>query len=103
MNEFYARVYDVVALIPKGKVATYGQIAALLGNPKAARQVGYALRFTPADRDLPCHRVINAQGAMLWGSVFGSPSNQRDRLKKEGVIFKANGCVDMKQSLWMFD
>ena len=103
MNEFYAHVYTVVALIPKGKVATYGQIAALLGNPQAARRVGYAMYNAPEDLDLPCHRVINAKGSMLPGAVFGSNNAQREKLEQEGVIFKANGCVDMKKSRWMFD
>ena len=103
MNEYYIHLYRIVARIPKGKVATYVQIAAMLGNPQAARRVGYAMYHAPDDLDLPCHRVVNSRGEMLAGNAFGGPAAQRERLADEGVVFKANGRIDLKQSLWMFD
>ncbi len=102
-------VYEIVARIPQGRVATYGQIAAMLthpapgrpqGYPLAARRVGTALRHAPRERRLPCHRVVNVRGEMLRGDAFGGPDAQRDRLSAEGVIFRANGHIDMKASLW---
>ena len=68
-KDFFARVYDIVAQIPPGYVLTYGQIAAMAGNPRAARIVGYAMNGAPADRDLPCHRVVNRAGCMAPGYV----------------------------------
>lgn len=102
-NDFYARVYDIVALIPRGKVVTYGQIAALLGAPQAARRVGYAMYNAPAGSNLPCHRVINARGEMAPGTIFGSPAAQRKLLEQEGIIFKPDGCADLVKCRWMFD
>ncbi len=103
MDDYHARVYEIVARIPKGKVATYVQIAALLGNPQAARRVGHAMYHAPTSLDLPCHRVVNAKGEMLVNGTFGGPDNQRSRLRKEGVFFKPNGCVDFRMSLWKFE
>jgi methylated-DNA-protein-cysteine methyltransferase-like protein len=103
MTEHDAHVYAIVAKIPRGKVATYGQIAALLGNPLAARQVGYAMYHAPDDAHLPCHRVVNRKGEMAPDSIFGGKSVQRTLLESEGVVFKDNGCIDMKKSLWLFD
>ncbi|NLN46323.1 MAG: cysteine methyltransferase [Clostridiaceae bacterium] len=102
-------VYDIVERIPAGRVATYGQIAAMLthpgpgrprGFPLAARRVGTAMRHAPLDRHLPCHRVVNARGEMLRGDAFGGADAQRLRLIREGVVFRADGHVDLRASLW---
>ena len=103
MTEHDAHVYDIVAQIPRGKVATYGQIAALLDNPLAARQVGYAMFHAPDDVSLPCHRVVNRKGEMAPDGIFGGQGVQRVLLASEGVVFKENGCIDMKKCLWLFD
>ena len=100
MNEFYGRVYKLVAGIPEGKVSTYGQIAAMLGLPLSARMVGRAMYYAPDHLDLPCHRVVYKTGALLKGSTFGSEGLQRAVLEKEGIIFKDNGCIDMEKCLW---
>ena len=100
MNEFYSNVYKLVAEIPEGKIATYGQIAALLGSPLSARMVGRAMYNAPDDPDLPCHRVVYKTGALLTGCTFGSEGFQRAVLEKEGVVFKDNGCIDMEKCLW---
>ena len=94
------KVYKITAAIPSGKVATYGQLAAILGIPMAARAVGTALRNTPPGLDIPCHRVVNKSGAMATVGAFGSAENQRRLLEEEGIGFKSNGTIDMKRHLW---
>ena len=99
----YRRIYAQVKKIPRGKVATYGQIAALAGVPRHARQAGYALATTPANLKIPWHRVINAQGRISlrlrhWES--GSDDLQRILLEAEGVTFDAGGKVNLKRFLW---
>lgn len=94
-DEFFARVYRVVSEIPRGKVATYGQIAFLIGMPRCPRQVGQALHNAPGGRELPCHRVVAHSGRL----VPGWPE-QRGLLLREGVCFRENGTVDLRRSLW---
>jgi methylated-DNA-protein-cysteine methyltransferase-like protein len=96
---FRARVYGIVALIPAGRVATYGQIAAYLGNPLAARAVGEAMRNAPGYLALPCHRVVNRQGGLSPAYAFGGM--QRALLEREGVPFRDNGTIDLKKCLWI--
>jgi methylated-DNA-protein-cysteine methyltransferase related protein len=103
MKEFFSGVYKLVAQIPEGNVATYGQIAALLGNPLAARAVGDAMRRVPDYVDIPCHRVVNRKGEMSPAYVFGGSEKQREILEKEGVFFKEDGCIDMRKCLWRLD
>ena len=99
----YAAVYAVVNKIPRGKVATYGQIAMLAGLPRAARQVGFALRITPDDVKIPWQRVINAQGRVslrLHDWQTGGDDYQRILLAAEGVKFSAAGTIDLKKFRW---
>jgi methylated-DNA-protein-cysteine methyltransferase-like protein len=100
MNAFYIKIYDIVSKIPKGKVATYGQIAFLAGKPRAARVAGCAMHMAPMERKLPCHRVVNKQGSMSPEHVFGGEDIQRALLAQEGITFQTNGCIDMKKHLW---
>jgi methylated-DNA-protein-cysteine methyltransferase-like protein len=81
------RIYAVVRRIPRGRVATYGQVAALAGLPGQARQVGYAMAALEVDSGVPWHRVINARGAISLPSGDHSALIQRARLKAEGVVF----------------
>ena len=97
---FYDDVYECVKRIPKGKVATYGQIAIKCGNPKASRVVGYALHVNPLPGVIPCHRVVNRTGRMAPGFAFGGSEVQAEMLIKEGVEVKDN-FVDLKKYLWM--
>lgn len=99
MEGFFQRVYQIVAQIPAGKVATYGQIAALIGEPRSARIVGWALHSAPQELNLPCHRVVNKAGAMGPGYLFG-PGQQRLLLEAEGVTFTPNGHINMEKHLW---
>lgn len=100
-SDFFAKVYEIVAQIPRGCVLTYGIIAEMAGNPRAARIVGYAMNRAPAGRDLPCHRVVNRAGTMAPGLIFGGPDEQRRRLAVEGVTFLADGRIDMVKHLWI--
>ena len=84
---FNKRVYEVVRRIPKGKVATYGQVAALAGAPRNARFVGYALHSNPEPGVIPCHRVVFRDGSLAPGFAFGGPERQRLLLEEEGVTF----------------
>ena len=84
----YPKIYAVVSRIPKGRVATYGQVAALAGLPRQARLVGYALHTLPADSDIPWHRVVNAAGKIsLRADGLGHDELQAHLLRREGVRF----------------
>lgn len=97
---FYTRVYEIVAMIPYGKVATYGQIAELLGRPASARHVGFALSRSPVGHTLPCHRVVRRDGSLAPHYVFGGRQTQRTRLEDEGVVFRPDGRVNMTRCQW---
>ena len=86
--------------IPRGKVATYGQIAALAGNPHWSQIVGYALHTNPEPGVIPCHRVVNRFGGVAPAFAFGGEDRQRELLEGEGVVFRADGTVDLAQCLW---
>lgn len=79
------RIYDAVKQIPRGRVATYGQVAELAGDKKMCRAVGNALHKNPAQGEIPCHRVVNAKGELAGAFAFGGPDEQANLLKKEGV------------------
>lgn len=98
---YFESVYEVVGRIPKGKVATYGQIAAMLGNPRAARTVGWAMRAVPSGLDLPCHRVVNKSGTLSPRYAFNGYENQRAMLEAEGVTFTNAGSINMAIHLWV--
>lgn len=91
MGEFADKVYDAVCKVPRGKVATYGQIARMVGRPRSARYVGFALRTNPrpgVDADsIPCHRIVFKDGGLCKGFAFGGPDVQLQRLRDEGVSF----------------
>jgi len=96
MNTF-EKIYEVVKNIPKGKVATYGQVAMLAGNPRWARVVGYALHVNPEPGVIPCHRVVNREGRVAPAFAFGGEDVQRQLLEAEGIVFEADGSIDMKK------
>ncbi len=103
MSHQYANIYNVVKTIPHGRVATYGQVAALAGMARAARQVGVALRTTPDKVKIPWHRVVNAQGRVSmrlkdWQS--GGDGLQKILLEAEGVAFDETGKIDLKRYRW---
>jgi O-6-methylguanine DNA methyltransferase len=96
---FKDRVYKITKQIPKGKVATYGQIARLAGKPKAARAVGYFMKTNPEAPQIPCHRVVGADGSLTGYSGQGGTSTKKIMLIKERIFFLGKK-VDLKQSLW---
>ena len=97
MSAFYDRVYGAVKRIPKGRVATYGQIAAIAGNSRAARAVGWALHVNPEPGVIPCHRVINRFGKICEGFAFGGPEAQKKMLEAEGVEVSGDYFVDLSK------
>ncbi len=98
-EDFFDRVYKIVAKIPYGKVATYGDIAEACGIRSSARTVGWALNGAK-DSGLPCHRVVNRFGALTGKLHFGDPFIMEDLLRSEGVEFDKDGCVLMDKYLW---
>lgn len=100
-SDKYAPIYAVIRKIPKGRVATYGQIAALAGLGRRARMVGRALRETPVSARLPWQRVINSGGRVsIRTDGMGSENLQRALLEKEGVVFSRSGLIDLEKFGW---
>jgi len=100
MSSFFSQVHHLVRLIPAGKVASYGQLAALLGEPRAARTVGWALHALTGDSDVPWQRVIDMHGCITNTSHDGAAQTQRILLEREGIRFGADGRVDMTVYRW---
>lgn len=96
----YDRIYAVVRRIPRGRVATYGQVAALAGLPGRARQVGYALHALPEGSQVPWHRVINSQGRVSPRAAPGWDDVQRQFLEREGVGFGGGDRVSLARYQW---
>ena len=90
-------IYDVVCQIPPGRVATYGQVAMLAGNPRWSRVVGYAQHANPRPGQIPCHRVVDRFGRVSSAFAFGGPNRQIELLQQEGVEFTPDGRVDLKK------
>lgn len=95
----FEQIYEVVKQIPKGNVATYGQVAALAGNRRWARVVGYALHANPDPEHIPCHRVVNRLGEVSRAFAFGGENRQIQLLEAEGVEF-VDGKVDLERFQW---
>ncbi|MCM1367851.1 MAG: MGMT family protein [Roseburia sp.] len=96
---FCEEVYETVKAIPRGKVATYGQIALMCGHRNAARAVGNALHVNPTPVVVPCHRVVNSRGMLAPGFAFGGADRQRALLEAEGVAVSDNA-VDLEKYQW---
>ncbi|MFB6357276.1 MAG: MGMT family protein [bacterium] len=101
LTEFQETLYNKLKEIPEGKVSTYGQMAELVGSSGAARAVGSAMKKDPAS-DYPCWRVVGSDGS-LHESAYGSADDQREILKNEGVTFKNEATVDLKESQYQPD
>ena len=99
MKNSFELIYDVVRKIPRGKVATYGQIAMLAGNPRWSRVVGYALHVNPDPAHIPCYRVVNRLGEPSAAFAFGGINEQILLLQEDGVEF-IDGRVDLSKYLW---
>ena len=96
----YARIYQVVRRIPRGRVATYGQVASLAELGGHARQVGYAMHAIPEDVFVPWQRVINAKGEVSPRAEPGMERLQQSMLEDEGLVFEANGRIDLGRYQW---
>lgn len=96
----FEKIYDVVKRIPKGKVATYGQIARLAGNAKWSRVVGYALHSNPDPDGIPCFRVVNRFGGLAPAFAFGGINVQAELLRAEGVQVGEDNTVDLDKYMW---
>ncbi len=100
MTGFFQQVYAMVSKIPKGKVATYGAIAKILGS-RDARRVGHALHANKSNL-VPCHRVIFSNGSLASGYAFGGPDAQKKKLVTEGIDFTLDGKVDLRKFFFQF-
>lgn len=98
-NNTFSLIYDVVKRIPKGKVATYGLVAALAENPRWSRVVGYALHVNPDPESIPCYRVVNRFGEVSKAFAFGGENVQIKLLKQDGIEF-INDKVNLEKHLW---
>lgn len=97
---FFEQVYEVIKQVPKGTVVTYGQVAYVLGTPRAARQVGYALHVNPQPKIIPCHRVVNRFGRLAPAFAFGGEEVQAQLLRDEGVEVREDFTVDLSRYLY---
>lgn len=100
-ESFFERCYSIVRQIPAGRVASYGQIAGILGESRRARYVGFAMHASPGVKGgVPCHRVVFKDGRLAPGFAFGGPDAQHSLLESEGVGFLPDGRVDMNRYVW---
>lgn len=97
---FFEDVFEVAKLIPKGRVTSYGAIAAYLGLRSSARMVGWAMNAAHTDKKVPAHRVVNSQGLLTGKHHFVPPSAMEERLKKEGVKVVKDKVVDFDKKFW---
>jgi methylated-DNA-protein-cysteine methyltransferase-like protein len=97
-SNFFDDVYEVVRLVPKGRVTSYGAIAHYLGVKSSARMVGWAMHGCP--KDVPAHRVVNSSGLLTGKVHFKPPSAMEARLKKEGVLVAKNKVKNFKEVFW---
>ena len=95
----FERIYEVVRQIPKGTVASYGQVAALAGNKRWARVVGYALHVNPDPETIPCYRVVTKEGKVSEAFAFGGENEQVKLLRADGIEV-TDGLVNMKKFQW---
>lgn len=95
----FEKIYEIVKQIPKGNVATYGQVAALAGNRRWARVVGYALHANPNPDEIPCYRVVNREGRLSEAFAFGGRNRQQELLEQDGIKV-VDGKVDLEKVQW---
>ena len=100
MNSFFKKVYKVVRKVPFGRVTSYGSIASFLGDPRAARVVGWAMNNSHNLKNFPAHRVVNRNGLLTGKNNFPTQNYMKDELQKEGLNIKADSIVDFNNHLW---
>jgi methylated-DNA-protein-cysteine methyltransferase related protein len=99
-NDFFDNVYEVVKLVPLGRVTTYGAIAAYLGSKRGARMVGWAMNNCHARPDVPAHRVVNRNGVLTGKHFFGSPTAMQELLATEGVQVSSDEIIRFSEKFW---
>lgn len=99
-NDFFYKVWEVVKLIPKGKVTSYGAIAKYLGSAKSARMVGWAMNASHKQKGLPAHRVVNRVGLLSGKHNFGPGNEMENALEKEGIKVKKDQIMNFKEVFW---
>ena len=100
MSDFFKDVIEVVKLIPKGRVTTYGRIAKYLGSVKSSRSVGWALNNIKLDDTIPAHRVVNRNGLLTGRCHFPKPDFMKNKLMAEGVLIDDNCVVNLNKYIW---
>lgn len=99
-SNFFQEVYDVVRLIPEGRVTTYGAIAKFLGTKLSARMVGWALNCSHTQADIPAHRVVNRNGMLTGKHFFATPTQMQELLEAEGIRVVNDQIQDFEKHLW---
>lgn len=99
-KDFFENVYDVVRLIPFGRVTSYGAIAKYLGMPKSSRMVGWAMNSAHKHDDIPAHRVVNRNGLLTGKAHFGHGNEMEMLLKNENIYVKNDKIIDFKSIFW---
>lgn len=99
-KNFFQEVYEVVKLIPSGRVTTYGAIAAYLGTKKSARMVGWAMNAAHGLPDVPAHRVVNRNGILTGKHFFASPTQMQELLEQEGIKIEDDKILNFKNHFW---
>jgi methylated-DNA-protein-cysteine methyltransferase-like protein len=99
-KDFFIDVYDVVRLIPKGRVTSYGSIAKYLGAPRSSRMVGWAMNAAHSLTDVPAHRVVNRIGLLTGKMHFATPTSMEELLKSEKIKVKKDKVVDFDKYYW---
>jgi methylated-DNA-protein-cysteine methyltransferase-like protein len=99
-EDFFIKVYEIVKLIPPGRVTTYGAIANYIGLKSSARMVGWALNQTKYNKDIPAHRVVNRQGLLTGKQHFAANASMEQLLKQEGIVIHNNQIQDFKAVFW---
>ncbi len=99
-SNFFNDVYEVVKLVPEGRVTTYGAIGAYLGLKSSARMVGWAMNKTPRDQGIPAHRVVNRNGVLTGKHYFSEPGMMQQKLEKEGLQVENDQIVNFQEAFW---
>lgn len=100
-TSFFEKAYTIAKQIPKGRVTTYGLIAKKIGDPRAARVVGWAMNASHNREDIPAHRVVNRNGLLSGKNHFATQNMMQKKLEQEGIKVKNNQIVDFNQVLWI--
>ncbi|MEX1191535.1 MAG: MGMT family protein [Brumimicrobium sp.] len=99
-SDFFQSVFEIVKLIPKGRVTTYGSIAKALGTPKSSRMVGWAMNASHRNPSVPAHRVVNRNGMLTGKMHFSTPTEMEERLKAEGIKVEKDKILNFQNHFW---